>query len=280
MPARPEGSATRTSSAACTASRPPPEDCHEGRAARPRSWAPARSCSRRCGHSSILAERFGVAAEVWSAPSYQLLRNEALEVGSLEPCCIPASRRASRWSRSCSREPAVARPDRRGQRLDPAWPDSIVALGPGWLVAHAGHRRLRAQRHARGAAPLLRDRRGARRDAAMLSELARCGQIELDRVRSAPRRAGHRPRGAVLADALKVRGGSSVKSHRLIVAASALLIVLSAVTANGQSPSTASPVPGESGTPTRIGRTWWIGRTERIVVPPLRRPGSRSRSRD
>jgi pyruvate dehydrogenase E1 component len=29
---------------------------------------------------AILAERFGVAADVWSAPSYQLLRNEALDV--------------------------------------------------------------------------------------------------------------------------------------------------------------------------------------------------------
>jgi pyruvate dehydrogenase E1 component len=29
---------------------------------------------------AILAERFGVAADVWSAPSYQLLRNDALEV--------------------------------------------------------------------------------------------------------------------------------------------------------------------------------------------------------
>ncbi len=29
---------------------------------------------------TMLAEKFGVAVDVWSAPSYQLLRNEALEV--------------------------------------------------------------------------------------------------------------------------------------------------------------------------------------------------------
>ena len=32
---------------------------------------------------ALLAERFGVAAEVYSAPSFQLLRNEALEVEQL-----------------------------------------------------------------------------------------------------------------------------------------------------------------------------------------------------
>ena len=37
------------------------------------SWVAGRFCARRCGRSDLLAERFGVAADVWSATSYKEL---------------------------------------------------------------------------------------------------------------------------------------------------------------------------------------------------------------
>ena len=98
-----------------------------------RSWPAARSCSRRCARRQLLAER-GVAADVWSAPSYQLLRNEALE--------------ADRWNRLHPDEPQQtplrdqpaararrARPDRRGQRLHHGLAGHDRALGARRLVA-------------------------------------------------------------------------------------------------------------------------------------------------
>ncbi len=109
----------------------------------------------------LLAER-GVAAEVWSALSYQLLRNEALE--------------ADRWNRLHPDEeqktPLVtvtaaragrAGTDRRGERLHHGVAGHDRPLGSRRLVALAGHGRLRPKRHPRGAATLLRDRRRARR---------------------------------------------------------------------------------------------------------------------
>ena len=75
----PEGVATRTSCAASTASRAAPELAAR-RAAGHASWPRARSCSRRSRPRTCWPRSYGVAAEVYSAPSFQLLRNEALEV--------------------------------------------------------------------------------------------------------------------------------------------------------------------------------------------------------
>jgi pyruvate dehydrogenase complex dehydrogenase (E1) component len=44
---------------------------------------------------TLLAER-GIAAEIWSAPSYQLLRNEALEADHWNRC-TRTSRSRRRW---------------------------------------------------------------------------------------------------------------------------------------------------------------------------------------
>ena len=63
------------SCAACTGSAPP----RPGHAACS-SWRPARSCSRRCARATCCRERYDVAADVWSATSFQQLRNEALDV--------------------------------------------------------------------------------------------------------------------------------------------------------------------------------------------------------
>ena len=141
----------------------------------PRSSPAARSCSRRCARSSLLAER-GVAAEVWSAPSYQLLRNEALE--------------ADRWNRlhpdqpqrtplvtELLREPAERGPIVAVSDYITAWPDMISRWVPGgWW------RTLGTDGYGRS------DTREALRrffeidaesiTATMLAELARCGRID------------------------------------------------------------------------------------------------------
>ena len=51
-------------------------------------------CSPRCEAQEILAEKFDVAADVWSATSYQQLRDDAL--------------RCERWNRLHPGEPAQA----------------------------------------------------------------------------------------------------------------------------------------------------------------------------
>ena len=42
-------------------------------------WGRARSCTRPSRAQQLLAERYDVAADVWSVPSFQQLRNDALE---------------------------------------------------------------------------------------------------------------------------------------------------------------------------------------------------------
>ena len=108
-----------------------------------------------------LLEHYDVAADLWSATSYKRLREQALTTerwNRLHPDqagAHPAGHRAARRRR---------RPDRRGHRLHEggARPDRPVgARRP--PVRAARHRRLRAQRHPRGAPPPLRDRRPPRR---------------------------------------------------------------------------------------------------------------------
>ena len=107
-----------------------------------------------------LAEHYDVAAELCSATTYKRLREQALST--------------ERWNRlhpaSRARTPRVTGAPRRrrardrGHRLHEGGPRPDRPLGaPGPLVHAARHRRLRPQRHPRGAAALLRDRRPARR---------------------------------------------------------------------------------------------------------------------
>ena len=58
------------------------------------SWRPARSCSRRCAAQAILAERYGVAADVWSATVVPAAAQRGAGGRALEPAAIPASRAA------------------------------------------------------------------------------------------------------------------------------------------------------------------------------------------
>ena len=108
------------------------------------------------GARDLLAERFGVAAEIYSAPSFPLLRRDALET--------------ERWNRL---NPEAKRPRiPYVSQVLPADGGPIVAATD-WIKALPGHgqplasaalrvarhRWLRAQRHARGTALALRDRR-------------------------------------------------------------------------------------------------------------------------
>ena len=72
MPAMPPGS-SRASSRGSTSSRA----STPGKRFAPICSAAARSCSKRFGAQEILASRYDVAADVWSATSYNLLRRDA-----------------------------------------------------------------------------------------------------------------------------------------------------------------------------------------------------------
>ena len=117
--------------------RPVPLPGGAGAAARSRRGPPscrvARSCSRRCGAQAILAERYGVAAEVWSATSYQLLRNQALDVDRwnlMHPGQTPRTPLVTELlGEAAGSGPIVAVSD-----WIRAWPDIDLALDPGRRV--------------------------------------------------------------------------------------------------------------------------------------------------
>ena len=108
-----------------------------------------------------LAEHYDVAAELFSATSYKRLREQALST--------------ERWNRLHPDQPAAHAAGHRDPRrararsiavtdFMKAIPDQIARWVPAGPQLHpARHRRLRAQRHPRGAAPPLRDRRPPRR---------------------------------------------------------------------------------------------------------------------
>jgi len=139
----------------------------------------------------ILAERFGVAAEVWSATSYQLLRNEALEVerwNRLHPADEPRVPIVSHLlNEPGGRGPIVAVSDYLR-----AWPDLIARWVPG-----GSWRSLGTDGFGRS------DTREALRrffgvDAesvamAVMAELARCGRIEPERAAAAVHELGLDP---------------------------------------------------------------------------------------
>ena len=108
----------------------------------------------------LLAEKFGVAAEVYSAPSFQLLRRDALEAERWNRLHPDAKKpRVPYVSQVLPREggPIVAATD-----WMKALPDMVVALAADDYVV-ARHRRLRPERHARGPADAVRDRPAAHR---------------------------------------------------------------------------------------------------------------------
>ena len=108
----------------------------------------------------LLAERFGVAAEVYSAPSFPLLRREALEAERWNRFHPDAESRGSRYVSHGA--PVRGRTDHRDDGLDQAAARHGRALATRPLP-RARDGRLRAQRHPRGPACTLRDRRAAHR---------------------------------------------------------------------------------------------------------------------
>ncbi|MEA2623573.1 MAG: pyruvate dehydrogenase component [Chloroflexota bacterium] len=139
----------------------------------------------------ILAERFDVSVDVWSAPAYQLLRNEALEVDRwnlLHPGETPRVPHVTQLlAEPASQGPIVAVSD-----WVRAWPDLISRWVPGdsWrTLGTDGFGRSDTRERLRSFFEI----DGEHVAVAMLSELARCGQIDLDRVRTAVTELGVDP---------------------------------------------------------------------------------------
>ena len=166
----------------CAASTASPRHPMSGRDAHPARLVGSGSILQQVlAARDLLAERFGVAAEVYSAPSFPLLRRDALE--------------AERWNRlhpdaKTPRVPYVStvlparrRSDRRRHRLDEGAARHGRALAAAALPG-ARDGRVRAERHARGPAGALRDRPAAHRG----RDPGRAGALR--RAAGGPRRQG------------------------------------------------------------------------------------------
>ena len=150
-----------------------------GSARRP-TWAAKAHRARLVGSGSILqqavaaqellAEKFGIAAEVYSAPSFPLLRRDALEAerwNRLHP-----DRDAARAVRRVGPR-ARRRPDHRRDRLAEGPARHGLALAAA-VLRGARHRRVRAERHARSRCGRCSRSTPPHVAAATLAELARC----------------------------------------------------------------------------------------------------------
>jgi pyruvate dehydrogenase E1 component len=136
----------------------------------------------------ILAERFNVAAEIWSAPSYQLLRNEALEVDRwnlLHPGSEPTVPLVSRLlAEPASRGPIIAVSD-----WIRAWPDLIARWVPGqsWRsLGTDGFGRSDTRENLRRFFGIDAEHVAG----AVMAELARCGQVTTKAADAALRELG------------------------------------------------------------------------------------------
>ncbi len=127
---------------------------------------------------TILAERYGVAAEVWSATSYQLLRNEALEVDRwnlFHPGEAPRVPLVSQLlGEAAGRGPIIAVSD-----WIRAWPDMISRWIPGGSWCSLGTDGF-GRSDSRAALRRFFGVDAAHIVAASLSELARCGQVPME----------------------------------------------------------------------------------------------------
>ena len=125
---------------------------------------------------AILAERFGVAAEVWSATSYQLLRNEALGVDRwnlLHPADAPRVPLVAELLAA----PAAAGPIVAVSDWVRAWPDMIRGWVPGGSYRVLGTDGF-GRSDSREALRRFFEVDAEHVAAAVLSELARTGRIE------------------------------------------------------------------------------------------------------
>ena len=161
-----------------------------------------RTCGRRCAsrgrcgaspwrRSSILAERYGVAADAWAVTSWTRLRTDALEVerwNRLHPEAEPRTAIITA-ALGAGPDPVVAITDYMRARARPGGTLRRPAL------RLARDRRLRALRCPRGAAVLLRGRR-ANLVVAVLQQLALGGRVEPAVVAGAIDEFGIDPEGA------------------------------------------------------------------------------------
>ena len=124
----------------------------------------------------MLAER-GVAAEVWSATSYQLLRNEALEVDRWNLLHPDETAAHAAWSRSCCASRAARGPIVAVSDFVARWPDMISRWVPGdsWrTLGTDGFGRSDTREALRRFFEIDAEHIAA----AALAELARCGRMD------------------------------------------------------------------------------------------------------
>jgi pyruvate dehydrogenase E1 component len=131
----------------------------------------------------VLAEQHGVAAEVWSAPSYQLLRNEALEAdrhNRLHPADEPRVPLVTQLLR----EPAEQGPIIAVSDYLTAWPDLVARWVPGGWWRSLGTDGF-GRSDTREALRRFFEIDAEHIAAATLAELARCGRIDARRATKA-----------------------------------------------------------------------------------------------
>ncbi|HSH21875.1 MAG TPA: pyruvate dehydrogenase (acetyl-transferring), homodimeric type [Candidatus Caenarcaniphilales bacterium] len=131
---------------------------------------------------TLLAEKFGVAADVWSAPSYQLLRNEALEVDRWNRL-HPAEEPRTPLVTQLLREPAEQGPIVAASDYVTAWPDMISRWVPGGWWRSLGTDGF-GRSDTREALRRFFEVDAEHIAAAVLAELARCGRLEPEQVRA------------------------------------------------------------------------------------------------
>jgi pyruvate dehydrogenase E1 component len=181
MPARPEDVTEEDVIRGLYRCRPAPDGLDDG-APRATILGGGSIMQQALHAQTVLAERFGVAAEVWSAPSYQLLRNEALDADTwnrLHPADEPRIPVVSQLLSGPSAEgPIVAVSD-----WVRAWPDMIARWVPGpyRTLGTDGFGRSDSREALRRFFQVDADHIAG----AVMAELARCGRIEPERARSA-----------------------------------------------------------------------------------------------
>ena len=238
----------------------------QGRAARDDPGVRARSCSRPSRAQELLAERFGVAPTSRAPPRSSCCATRRWR-SSTGTCSTPAS--ASRPPRQRAARRACGRGSGRGRvRLDPGLARHDLALGarraPGVSLGTDGFGRS----DTREALRRFFDIDAAHIAAAVLSELARCGQVPADTAARRHRGARHRHRGAVRAASLTVRHPTGVgPGTRLGVSSCACLPdQRSSRRSRSRSCSRERPLP-------------WRHRIRPRAIGPARSPSSSSRSR-
>jgi pyruvate dehydrogenase E1 component len=189
MPARPDGVTDEDIVRGLYRFRPAPE--------LPKDAAPATILSsgsimqQALRAQSVLAERFQVAADVWSAPSYQVLRNEALDVDRwnlLHPGQAPRVPLVTQLlAEPASRGPIIAASD-----WIRAWPDLVARWVPGssWrTLGTDGFGRSDTRENLRRFFEVDAEHIAA----AVMAELARCGQVATEAAAAAQSELGIDP---------------------------------------------------------------------------------------